>query len=294
MSAETMGECHYQLFCSTADGLPPLWPHAPLWPYDPEIKRQVLACLPPVPLETTDMVLGNYVRARKMKSRRAHLMHLAMQEDPDVLQPATHWIERIVTPAGWVLDDTVVASFGPGPFSADEFIQWCMNCLGAGFDLLWSESLDDTPLQKAFRRHCRTCGHKCLSECMCGELYCSRECQRRDFRNHRELCEAMCRDYGLAWGITHLEFQKIHRGGFDTARATGFEYTTRAECSARDHKCSQCGGALAPLRCSKCMAAYYCSKECQKQARKVPKKRCPALADALSPQTVDGLSTAGP
>ena len=115
MSAETMGECWpddcQEVFCSRADGLPLSWPHAPLWPYDPELKRQALAYLPPLPVEQTHTLLANHVRVGTVTSRRDHLMHRAAQEDPDVLQPATHWIERIVTPAGWVLDDTVVASF---------------------------------------------------------------------------------------------------------------------------------------------------------------------------------------
>jgi len=52
---------------------------------------------------------------------------------------------------------------------------------------------------------CDICATPCTSECMCGELYCSRACLRKSWPGHRRLCEAVFENTMLGTMFTHLE-----------------------------------------------------------------------------------------
>ncbi len=44
-----------------------------------------------------------------------------------------------------------------------------------------------TPPQEPIPTGCDFCSKPCVSECMCGELFCSRECLQRHWTDHRDL-----------------------------------------------------------------------------------------------------------
>ena len=40
-------------------------------------------------------------------------------------------------------------------------------------------------------RKCEVCSKECISECICGESYCSRICQIKEWENHKEICNTV-------------------------------------------------------------------------------------------------------
>eukprot|EP00670_Eutreptiella_braarudii_P003691 CAMPEP_0174289234 /NCGR_PEP_ID=MMETSP0809-20121228/24217_1 /TAXON_ID=73025 ORGANISM="Eutreptiella gymnastica-like, Strain CCMP1594" /NCGR_SAMPLE_ID=MMETSP0809 /ASSEMBLY_ACC=CAM_ASM_000658 /LENGTH=264 /DNA_ID=CAMNT_0015387065 /DNA_START=62 /DNA_END=856 /DNA_ORIENTATION=+ len=263
--------------------MPPLWPHAPLWPFDPEVKRQVLQQLGPLNQGgLAEFMTHNYVQQRTLDARWAHMLHLKDEEEDSPAQPAVHWSERILKQSGWVLQDHLLASFGDGNITAEEFVSQCARSVGSGMDL----APEYTKPTETIRRRCGFCKAKCISECMCGEPYCSRDCQRKDWKEHRRLCETVFDNNQLAWPLTQIEFAKIHNA--DMARALGQGPTSRAECRIEDNTCAKCGTRLTKAkRCAKCKAVCYCSKECQTLHWKLHKKRCATLANAQHAVPVD-------
>ena len=261
----------YDAWLSVVDGLPPLWPHAPLWPSDPAVKGRALAHLN-CEAHEADPLLSNFVRQQQVDARMAHLFHLQTREDPDARRPAAHWIARFVAPAGWVLDAGVVAGFGPGPFKPGDFSLRCVESLGAGLEL--APDYDPPGPEDAFPRRCGDCQTPCVSQCMCGEPYCSRACQRRDFVHHRRICETVFDQNTFAWPVSQIEFTRIHHVAVDPAKGFGGP-------TAQASRCGHCGAVPAqPLRCTGCRAVTYCTRECQKGDWKRHKTRCAALAKA--------------
>ena len=60
----------FKSYCSREDNMPPLWPHAPLWPFDPEVKRQVLQQLGPLNQGgLAEFMTHNYVQQRTLDAR---------------------------------------------------------------------------------------------------------------------------------------------------------------------------------------------------------------------------------
>ena len=53
------------------------------------------------------------------------MLHLKDEEEDSPAQPAVHWSERILKQSGWVLQDHLLASFGDGNITAEEFVSQC-------------------------------------------------------------------------------------------------------------------------------------------------------------------------
>ena len=83
-----------------------------------------------------------------------------------------------------------------------------------------------TPIAKK----CDSCGKPCQSECMCGEAFCSRACMRRDWGEHRRICETVFESNGaLSTFMTQAEMKQ---------RLTDAELQTAlgAPCAAKQPK----------------------------------------------------------
>lgn len=50
---------------------------------------------------------------------------------------------------------------------------------------------------------CIFCGKECVLACQCGEFYCSKECQLKDRKNHKEEC--LSRDYYTTYNMLSLQ-----------------------------------------------------------------------------------------
>ena len=81
------------------------------------------------------------------------------------------------------------------------------------FSALFGQSLSQctlaesyTPPSTPIQRKCDCCGEKCHSECMCGEAFCSRECMKKDWKNHRRVCETI---FGARESIGHRSFTAV-------------------------------------------------------------------------------------
>ncbi|XP_018021848.1 histone-lysine N-methyltransferase ASHR1 [Hyalella azteca] len=90
----------------------------------------------------------------------------------------------------------------------------------------------------------RDAGLRC-SRCL-GARYCSKECQREHWPQHRGLCKPN-KDDGT---------QDLHRPS-----------------SKEEFPCAHCSKPTA-LKCSSCRKAFYCSKQCQQQNRYQHKHEC--------------------
>ena len=68
--------------------------------------------------------------------------------------------------------------------TADDFV-------GEYKDFMSLATVEYIPPAISVERHCDCCGEGCESECMCGEIFCSRACMKKEWKNHREMCETV-------------------------------------------------------------------------------------------------------
>lgn len=58
---------------------------------------------------------------------------------------------------------------------------------------------------------CISCGDLCVSECMCGALFCSKECQRLIWKRHMPDCERAWNTHMLPLVATYIELTKCRK-----------------------------------------------------------------------------------
>jgi len=59
-------------------------------------------------------------------------------------------------------------------------------------------------------RRCESCKKECNSECICGEGYCSRSCQIKEWKNHKKVCRTVRENNQMSFKLT--EFYWKSRG----------------------------------------------------------------------------------
>eukprot|EP00741_Cyanophora_paradoxa_P008296 tig00001286_g8025.t1 len=58
-------------------------------------------------------------------------------------------------------------------------------------------------------RICGACGKRCKAECRCGQGYCDRECQRRDWPEHARTCQEIVEAQPLGVAMTKLSWATV-------------------------------------------------------------------------------------
>lgn len=208
-----------------------------------------------------------------MDRRQYHMYHLFdhyQQDSPDERRTITEWVNLIVVPAGYEPDD-VVSALGPSTRKTSTEFEKAVVAL---FPLKHSSTY--TPLDSALRV-CDACDETSSSQCMCGAPYCSRDCLRKNWANHRSTCKMIYDNnfMGLSWRLNECEMRDrltdsqfrdamgVTSGVTDALRKAAA--TSCANCHKSDKK---------NKKCSACGFVHYCSKECQKSDWKKHKSLC--------------------
>jgi hypothetical protein len=58
------------------------------------------------------------------------------------------------------------------------------------------------PPEPQIPRACEACAKHCVSECPCGEAYCSKDCQAKEWKSHRHIHETVVDNNEMAVMIT--------------------------------------------------------------------------------------------
>ena len=94
---------------------------------------------------------------------------------------------------------------------------------------------------ECYEKDCTKAGTLRCSKCK-KVFYCSKECQRKDWKNNN-----------------HARICKPSSSQLDRSIKNSGNANEKIECHEKD--CTEAG----TLRCSKCKKVYYCSKECQRK-----------------------------
>jgi MYND finger len=280
----------FDAMLSPVDGMPPLWPRAPRWYTDPVVKSRICDRLGPM----LAVLLEMNVAQRQSDNRYNHLKYLASLYGSDDERPVDEWCRILLPPTGWA--DIIPKSNRRRVCSAKTFVGVMSNFL----------QLADpyTPPAAPIPRFCDECNQQCESECMCGEVYCSRACLREAWqRGHRDICEVV-HDNGecallankteMSMYLTKEEMDIAMGISIPSSRPSPATSTTSAASSSHIGRhasallpfclaCNISADMLASegrklLRCTGCKSATYCSAECQKQHWKSSHKhQCPLL-----------------
>jgi len=117
------------------------------------------------------------------------------------------------------------------------------------------------PAPPTFPTKCDSCKKVCTSECaICGEIYCSRECMRKSWKDHNVLSPAKVSE---AFGA-----RPAHDATSSSA-SHGAPSDGLLVCRAEN-----CEASNPNKRCSACTQVGYCSKKCQKSDWRRHKKEC--------------------
>ena len=155
-----------------------------------------------------DMFTSAGEQQRDMDLRMRHLQHLRSQFAKDERKTVAEWSDLVLRPAGWQVpaegartEATAERWRGSHVLTSAEFVQQF-----TAFPLLVSQSY--APPKEPIPSACDMCDKPCISECMCGELFCSRACLKRNWRDHREACQQVCDNTNLAVLVSRIEMQR--------------------------------------------------------------------------------------
>lgn len=169
--------------------LPDLYPGPPPWLADGgEGMMRDMCAKSGMPMMMIKVGMGAYLQQRKSDDRWRHLNYLYRGKDEAPLSAAEH--KKMFTEAGWDLR----ISGG----SARTFAEVMELTQRTGLEMLSVYKAPSTPLP----RFCDYCGRQCTAECRCGESYCDKDCQAKDWASHREICETCADNAELAMSIT--------------------------------------------------------------------------------------------
>ena len=144
----------------------PLYPGEPLWIKDPSL----------IPKIIPEIVLKNIKFQRDLDLRWAHLCALFNERSKDYMFPMKE-IKEIYKIAGLKLETKLDDKY---LINQRDFVN---------SHNVASELLDNyVKLSQNFRR-CNECESYAIFECICGEIFCSKECQIKGWQNHMEACE---------------------------------------------------------------------------------------------------------
>lgn len=172
--------------------LPPLYPGPPGWLNDPAAFVRSLNI--PFADITTDF-LQSYIDQRELDDRWRLLAFL--KEDKEECMTFEQYV-RLYASAGWDL-----GSVRPRHINAEKKLSFGdLVQLGIHMpQLLPRHRRPALPLRLP-PRQCDSCKSVTVKECICGESFCSVECQRKEWSSHRRLCEMVEENNSTAFLIT--------------------------------------------------------------------------------------------
>jgi hypothetical protein len=169
--------------------------------------------------------VSQFVRQRQMDERYGYLNTLYAQPGrPTLMNVRAH--QALHREAGLILPDAALRRFPPNKLvQRMEAVQAArtLELVPPPFTLPSGPGI-------AHQRSCSNCGRPCLSECRCGESYCSDECQIAEWvdpHSHRNSCEVVCQSSPMAMLLTKLYWH--HRTvAEDEAKEQEFEHKRAA------------------------------------------------------------------
>eukprot|EP00754_Rhynchopus_humris_P047454 Rhum_TRINITY_DN7045_c0_g2::Rhum_TRINITY_DN7045_c0_g2_i1::g.21461::m.21461 len=197
--------------CLESDGMPHLWPRGPKWVENEALFDELLEGAGDME-KFMRMSSDNYIRQRQMDERWRLFKELGEEAgEGGALLPFEEWVTRCVTGSGWVNE------FGwedeeeenNGPMSFKDFSAIVVNAMNSGYLSL----MDEYAGTRKPVRLCDTCSEPCESECVCGELFCSRVCLGRAWKEnkHRQICETVFENNTIPMMLTARELGKVKR-----------------------------------------------------------------------------------
>ena len=163
-----------------------------------------------------DLMLTSAISQRDADSRWRHFIMLCNIHPADQTKLGSEWMELLTSPSGY--------SF---PYAANELYSRKI------FQRLVTNTRHKDPLyvppveQIPVICDADDCTNTCTSECMCGEVWCSRECMKKDWggghpvNGHQHICKTIFDNGGsLAALLTRMEMMK-YLPAIDYARSFG-------------------------------------------------------------------------
>jgi len=178
----------------TKDGAPPLYPHAPRWVFDERIKKQLLAKLGLPPFAET--MLRFFTNQRQLDACWRCFKAACDGVGEAGPRPVDQWVEELLTPSGWQL-----ASPPRGTMVVKDFQKLTARAMQSGTLSL----LPTSGPPRTAQGFCDECKAPCVSECICGEAFCSRACLRKAWPKHKPLCEQVVDNCGTGCMVSYME-----------------------------------------------------------------------------------------
>jgi len=179
--------------------IPPWYPNSPPWFHDENLREKALAYLPGGAV-IFHMMAGQAYQMHD-SSVRYKLFNTKMKQidssDRGKALVSFKEFEDLVTECGWQIG----CKRGKGQKTLSQWREYWAD-QGAMF----------TQLKEGWPCPCQTmqvycdrkgCGKLCSSVCICEEAYCSPECLRLDWENHKEMCLTVRENNALAQSIHH-------------------------------------------------------------------------------------------
>jgi len=272
----------FRAFCSCVDGMPPLWPRPPSWPFDPKLTKKfadkmklpIFCVNPPEQQRIPDMA-------------HRHFKYLIKQHEKDAdVRPASEWAAVVCGPSCW---NPFHLGSDPTPCTSTEF-ESRMNkeVFGEiGFRFTRPYEIPKRPIPT----FCDKCSKECTSECgCCGEKYCSRKCMNKDWSKHRRTCELVYEQEGYIDALfTQMEMKetlteeelKLAQGVNDASKVEEMKPEAKVESAVKAivqceswGNCYTCNMPGAMKDCEGCGVATYCNEACQRHQWPVHKLKC--------------------
>ena len=293
----------FRALCSTVDGMPPLWPHPPRWPFDPELtqryarelKYPLMMITPPEQQRIPDMAHRHF----------NYLIHLH-EKDGDV-RPASEWASIVCGPSCW---EPYHLGSDQTSCTAVEFKSRMDKEVfgGIGFRFARAYEIPEKPIPV----YCDNvkCGKECTSVCgCCGEVYCSRKCMKKDWSRHRQVCEQVYDQMGYIDSfITQMEMKEnlsdkeieIAFGIKDASKVDEMKAEAKVESALKAIKlgeslgsCHTCNMPGAMNECHGCGVAIYCNEACQRHHWPVHKRECKEMSAGKNKKKGGGVRPSG-
>ena len=178
--------------------LPSLYPGPPPW-LDSKNASWIdrVASVGGVPSHMMEFFLGNFRNQREMDARWRHLVYMykgeGRNEEKDALPLTEH--HRRWTEAGWDFSLVLRDNSRHPPCTWHEALELVGNpqmLTASGY----------TPPSPPLPRFCDCCGRQCTAECRCGEAYCNKDCQAKEWSNHRVICNTVAENSAIAMTLT--------------------------------------------------------------------------------------------
>lgn len=189
--------------------LPPLWPGEPKWVSDTAAFDRLLDLfMDDAMLRNKQMIhllASAAIDQRGLDARWRHFCHIVQAFD-DCSKSAQDWAKVTLEPAGWDARN-LLRQLGRDTVMPKKDFQW------AATQALNSGGISQNPSYKTpsppIPKKCDNCKRECLSECgICGEPYCSRECLKANFKDHRKLCMTVHENCSFYPTLTAMEWRQ--------------------------------------------------------------------------------------